>query len=228
MATSATVAEAATFTVNYSGSVDRLARAPVSRNPGAPPTAPDEVDSLTTLNTSAAITIQDTLVGSYTFEDTTNELLSSRFRFVSPGSDVSLNPFDVDSSDITFEPLPDFSTTSVFGISQRETTANAEEDAASYRRAVFSAQQIAGTTNSFSVNSQRFSYNEFFSSQAQGGGGDFISATINEFSLVEGGPDPSDPDMASVPEPSTAVGLLVLASLGLATSRRERTSIRHT
>lgn len=226
MMATATAAEAATFTVNFSGFVDALT-AVSGGSPGNPPT-PTEPDALTLFNTGTPVTTQDAIVGSYVFEDTTNELLGARFRFVSPDSGESLDPSEAAASDIVFESLPDLDADFLNNTgTQRRTTSSANDSSATYQRNVSVIQEVGGRFSSLSVDAQSFEYREGGSFLGGPNGFDGIVGTINLFERVDSDePDPSDPDVASVPEPTAILGLLAIAGMGVSLTRRDRSAFR--
>ena len=228
--------EAASFTVEFAGSVNSLsgfsgvqAGEDVSQIGGP-------LDSVTTRNTRTPITNQDRIVGQYTFEDTTGNLLGSRFRFVAPTSEISLDPSVSDPSDIVFEPLPDLDPTSFENPVFRRTTASADVSSANYNRTVSDGRNLREFSNIFSVDEQSFAYTERGSALGDGGYLAETTGTIDFFSLVIDSepetptepsvpsnpetptepptmPNPNNPDSTSVPEPAAVIGLLTVAGL---------------
>lgn len=88
-------------------------------------------------------------------------------------------------------------------------------------------QQVGGRFSNFSVDAQSFEYREGGSFLGGPNGVDRISGTINLFERVDSNePDPSDPDTASVPEPTAVLGLLAIAGMGVSLTRRDRLAVR--
>jgi hypothetical protein len=158
LSSGAGVAEAAIFTVEYSGSVTT---ADISNDP-------------------LVAKVGDRIAGRYTFDGTTNELVLGRFDFFSAASTDSLNPAVVSSSESTYRQnvpgsgyVPGFVIRNSF----------ADQNSASFES--FLALGRAGGNNGtyFSVNDRAFSY--VFRSIPQPNP-PFVSITgsINSFSLV--------------------------------------------
>lgn len=204
LSTTASAAKAATFTVEFTGTVNSLVKIATPRFGG--PVETNET-ALTTRNTSRLVQLADRITGNYIFDDVTREILSSRFRFVSAGSGVSLDPSEADPSDIVFVPINNLFVGS---------SSQADSTSAQYFQRFAGPMTTSEKGNAFSlVAAQTFSYQE---------GGSELGASVNIQTRFFGTIDQLnvvEPDPTAVPEPTTALGVLLVSGLGLALSRRQ-------
>lgn len=220
LASVASVAEAAIFTIEYSGSVTT---ADISNNP-------------------LIAQVGDRIAGRYSFDDADNNLILNRFDFLPAASTDALDPSIIGSSEVVFRetgapPNPFFSP---------QTSDAGTQDSARYSS--FLALGRGGGDNGtfFNVNAQAFSYRSSGNFGQPNAPVTSIKGTINRFSLVDNvtpnlptlpviptapvpvnptpalpNPEPSNPVPTSVPEPAAVFGLLLLAGLAGASLRRQ-------
>ena len=236
-------AKAATFTVNYSGEItgvsdfslltdDELKRVseedpfPVgSRAADSPSYRVEQVPKPPSEATR--------LEGSYTYTDETNELLSSEFRFITPSDveTVSFVPeFSLAERELEEQMFADF-----MG-GPRGTTTRADANSASYSQETVSLRTDSDFVEFF-VDSQQFSYaTDFIRASEFNIGGTRAVGVINQFAIAPQSPTepfnpanptetPTDPTLppdatpptapVGIPEPSSVLGLTMLAGLGL-------------
>lgn len=181
LSAAATRVEAATFRKDYTGSLDSIT---VINDEGEDPT------NLLSQPTS--------IVGSYTWEDVNDSLLSSNFKFLAENGDVI--------KDVTFVPGPP-----TYGPSNNyESYAEAGEGYGTYLESI---DTPAGPST------QKF--------RLDGGEFEYFDVPANEniaiyYHGTAGGPITRIPDSTSVPEPASVLGLLLLAGgAGVSLRRRE-------
>lgn len=225
----ATPSQAATFTVEFSGPLNSLITTMSSTSSIGQPPFTQQTDFGEG---------ERRVEGQYTFDDTTSELLSASYSYVTADigavtpNEFTPSPFSSFQEGIDAVGFPDFTVTN----------SSADETFATFTRTDYSSSASSSTT--FSVDSQDFSAASTIS-----GPGQFDTTTylgsIDTFGLISDMTptepvepmEPMEPSMpttpmvpspggdpASVPEPATAAGFLVLIGLGASLRRREQTA----
>lgn len=195
----ATHANAATFTVNYSGALE---------------TVDDIVSGFNTDDMVTTTLREDPIEGTYRFDDTTNQLLSSRFRIgnSASGFEETYIPGELEKL------MPEV------GFPIISTSADADENSASYSIDIQTGP-FDSVSSSFSVSQDAFRYYIFSSGGSRGNGNaSDYRGKISQFTIT------SDvtPPAASVPEPATLLGLLTVTGLGLTRKQTHRQTRRRT
>ncbi|MEO1395572.1 MAG: hypothetical protein AAFV90_21945 [Cyanobacteria bacterium J06634_5] len=197
-----TAATAATFKVNYSGSVT------AQNEYFAGPfeflfITPEEAEELTALRPPE----EDTKIeGTYTFDDLTNEVTSAQFQLITP-TQTTTEAFLPAEPVSDPEKIQDLINQDNF----RTTFSTASATAASYREDIEGFTSFEGS--SVSVDSQNFSYSTFFSGLGIGNAESRTIGTIDSFAL-ENSEHPEE--ATTVPEPKALLGILLLARACLA------------
>ena len=204
---------AATLTVEFTGTVNDLSRFAFV---GFTPFEENDLPTLTTRNTGKEVNLGDQIVGRYLFDEDTNEITSARFRFVAPGADAGLAPFEADLSDIVFDPSidtppPPPNTSPTFPIIVSDSFAG--ESFARYTQNISTADTNQFSSLSLSAGEpldQTFSYIEASSARSTGGASTSIQGILTSLMVVETDAPPSPVD---VPEPAATLGLLIASGL---------------
>ena len=213
-------AQAAIFTVDYVGDVTERFTTADNNRPASPINPPNQpVPFETGLS----------IVGSYTFDDSTSEVLAARYRYVSLLSGGNIDPSQPDAADTVLSPSP-FSSIDEAAKSQADSngsvsfpliaTAQSKADADS----IDYAQITVPFTSSSQVDNLNIG-NSVFSTIVQSA---FADGRTSDFSyLVTRGNiiattvrSAEDNGTKDIPEPSAALGLLLTAGLGLSSQLR--------
>lgn len=194
-------AHAATFIANYSGTLETV----------------DNIVSGFHFDDVVTRTFrEDPIEGTHTFDDTTNQLLSSRFRIGNSANGVERTylPSELDES------MPEV------GFPIISYSSNADKNSANYFVDI-QTEPFNSHGLSLSVNQDAFRYYELIGNPGERSGGNASDyrGKISRFTITSSDlpnspiPPIVTPPTASVPEPATIFGLLAVAGLGLARRR---------
>lgn len=217
-----TAATAATFKVNYSGSVtgqSNFELAPFEDVTSA------EIEERRALRPPEENT---KIEGTYTFDDLTDEIISAQFQLITPTRTTTqaFIPTETVSDPDEIQALKDSG--DFIG-----TFSTASTTAARYSTEIVTRSRIED--ESVSVNNQSFSYITSFSGIGDGNGLSTTIGVIDRFA-IEGSKQSEEPtpgetppeEIATVPEPQSLLGLLLLAGVCLLRGRkRQQTSSHH-